>query len=42
MIRVGELAAREMATGGDIWLYRPVGSSGEGLEELPGGIREQG
>ncbi len=42
MMRMGELAAREMTTGGDVWLYRPVGYSGEGLEELPGGISEKG
>ena len=42
MVRLGELAARQMTSGGDVWLYSPGGAPKEGSKELPDGVREQG
>jgi segregation and condensation protein A len=42
MVKLGELSARQMTDGGDVWLYRPGGAPKEGLKEIPDGVREQG
>ncbi len=42
MVKLGELSARQMTSGGDVWLYSPGGAPKEGLKELPDGVREQG
>lgn len=42
MVRLGELSARQMTSGGDVWLYSPGGAPREGSKELPDGVREQG
>jgi segregation and condensation protein A len=42
MVRLGELSARQMKSGGDVWLYRPGRAPEEGLKELPDGVRQQG
>lgn len=42
MVKLGELSARQMTSGGDVWLYRPGGAPKEVLKESPDGVREQG
>lgn len=42
MVKLGDLSARQMTEGGDVWLYRPDGAPKEGLKEIPDGVREQG
>ncbi len=42
MVKLGELSARQMTAGGDVWLYRPGGAPKEGLKEIPDGVREHG
>ncbi len=42
MVKLGELSARQMKAGGDVWLYRPGGAPNEGPKEIPDGVREKG
>jgi segregation and condensation protein A len=42
MVRLGELSARQMTTGGDVWLYSPGGAPSDTQKEIPDGVREQG
>jgi segregation and condensation protein A len=42
MVRQGELSARQMTSGGDVWLYSPGGAPREASKELPDGVRGQG
>ena len=42
MVKYGDLSARQMTAGGDVWLYRPDGAPKEGPKEMPDGVREQG
>ena len=42
MVRLGELSARQMTAGGDVWLYRTGSAPDEQVREMPDGVREQG
>jgi len=42
MVRLGELSARQMTAGGDVWLYRTGNAPDEQVREMPDGVREQG
>ena len=42
MVKLGELSARQMTAGGDVWLYKPGGAPEEGHKEISDGVREQG
>jgi segregation and condensation protein A len=42
MVKYGDLSARQMTAGGDVWVYRPGGAPKEGLKEIPDGVRKQG
>jgi segregation and condensation protein A len=41
MVRLGELHARQMTTGGDVWLYGSEGKPRDGAKERSDGIRER-
>jgi segregation and condensation protein A len=42
MVKLGELSARQMTAGGDVWLYSPGGAPKEKHKEMPDGVRERG